>query len=49
MFFGSDFVTVTKVEDYEWGTLRPLVFAAIMDHYASGKPIFEEDAVRGSR
>ena len=37
IFFGSDFVTVTKSEDYAWSVLKPDVFAAIMDFYASGQ------------
>ena len=37
VFFGSDFVTVTK--DKEWAVVKPAVLGAIMDHYTSGKPI----------
>ena len=44
VFFGQDFVTVTKSEDHEWGTLKPEVFAAIMDFYASGEPIITDEA-----
>ena len=39
VFFGSDFVTVTKREDKEWAVVKPAVLGAIMDHYTSGKPI----------
>ena len=39
VFFGSDFVTVTKHEDKEWAVVKPAVLGAIMDHYTSGKPI----------
>ena len=39
MFLGSDFVTVTKDEDASWNVLKPEVFSAIMDHFASGDPI----------
>ena len=44
VFFGADFVTVTKNDDHEWGTLKPEVFAAIMDFYASGEPIISDEA-----
>ena len=44
VFFGQDFVTVTKSEEHEWGTLKPEVFAAIMDYYASGEPIITDEA-----
>lgn len=38
VFFGSDFVTVTKSEDLAWSMLKPEVFAAIMEHFTSGAP-----------
>ncbi|NP_001131382.2 NifU-like protein 4, mitochondrial [Zea mays] len=40
VFFGSDFVTVTKSEETSWDCLKPEVFAAIMDFYSSGQPLF---------
>ena len=36
VFFGSDFVTVTKSEQYVWSVLKPEIFAAIMEHFTSG-------------
>jgi len=39
VFLGSDFVTVTKEEDAMWNVIKPEVFSAIMDHFASGEPI----------
>jgi hypothetical protein len=44
VFFGSDFVTVTKADDAAWPVLKPLVFAAIMDHYGAGEPLFTDAA-----
>lgn len=43
VFFGSDFVTVTKAEDATWAVLKPHVFAAIMDHFTAGDPLFHEE------
>ncbi|KAI9083451.1 hypothetical protein K1719_034665 [Acacia pycnantha] len=40
VFFGSDFVTVTKSDDFSWDLLKPEIFAAIMDFYSSGQPLF---------
>ncbi|KAE8021966.1 hypothetical protein FH972_007809 [Carpinus fangiana] len=40
VFFGSDFVTVTKSDDAAWDFLKPEIFAAIMDFYSSGQPLF---------
>ncbi|KAF8103909.1 hypothetical protein N665_0182s0017 [Sinapis alba] len=40
VFFGSDFVTVTKSDDLSWDILKPEIFAAVMDFYSSGQPLF---------
>lgn len=37
VFFGSDFVTVTKADDYNWAVLKPDILAAIADHISSGE------------
>lgn len=42
VFFGSDFITVSKHEDAEWGLLKPEIFAIIMDFFASGLPVVNE-------
>uniref|UniRef100_A0A182Y7M5 NFU1 iron-sulfur cluster scaffold homolog, mitochondrial n=1 Tax=Anopheles stephensi TaxID=30069 RepID=A0A182Y7M5_ANOST len=39
VFFGSDFVTISKQEDAEWRIIKPEVFAVIMDFFASGLPV----------
>lgn len=36
VFFGSDFITVTKSDDYAWSVLKPEIFAAIMEHFTAG-------------
>ena len=41
MFFGSDFITVTKT-DGEWQQLKPLILGAIMEHYMSGAPLLKD-------
>jgi Fe-S cluster biogenesis protein NfuA len=38
VFFGSDFITVTK-GDTEWAHMRPAILGAIMEHYMSGAPV----------
>ncbi len=43
VFFGSDFVTVTKVSG-EWQHLKPAILGAIMEHFMSGAPIVRADA-----
>ncbi|KYM95228.1 hypothetical protein ALC62_14139 [Cyphomyrmex costatus] len=43
IFFGPDFITVTKLdEDIEWKLLKPEIFATIMDFFASGLPVMDE-------
>lgn len=40
VFFGPDFVTITKQDDdVEWRLLKPDIFATIMDFFASGLPV----------
>lgn len=39
VFFGRDFITVTKEEAKEWMTVKPMVLAGIMEHFSSGKPV----------
>ena len=38
VFFGHDFVTVTKGEG-EWQHMKPAILGAIMEHFMSGAPI----------
>jgi len=40
VFFGSDFVTVTKAAG-EWQHLKPAILGAIMDHFLSGRPLLD--------
>ncbi|TMV74457.1 NifU family protein [Thioclava sp. BHET1] len=39
VFFGTDFVTVTKAEDLAWDHVKPAILGAIMAHYQSGQPV----------
>ena len=43
VFFGSDFITVTKAEG-EWPHLKPAILGAIMEHYMSGAPLMSDSA-----
>lgn len=47
VFFGADFVTVSKADDVAWFVLKPSVLGAIMDHFASGGPIMASPAASG--
>ncbi len=39
VFFGYDFVTVTKTDAPEWQHLKPAILGAIMEHFMSGAPV----------
>ena len=43
VFFGSDFIAVTKGEA-EWPQLKPMILGAIMEHYMSGAPLLNASA-----
>ena len=43
VFFGSDFVTVTK-RDGEWKHLKPVILGAIMEHFTRDLPLFVSEA-----
>ncbi len=44
VFFGSDFITITKNTNYEWQVMKPSVLGAIIDHYNSGENTVEKDS-----
>jgi Fe-S cluster biogenesis protein NfuA len=44
VFFGTDFVTVTKAGDADWSHIKPAILGAIMEHYQSGAPVMEGEA-----
>ncbi len=43
VFFGIDFVTVTKADTIEWDHIKPALLGAIMEHYQSGQPVMGSD------
>jgi Fe-S cluster biogenesis protein NfuA len=48
VFFGSDFIAVTKGEG-EWQQLKPMILGAIMEHYMSGAPLVNGPAGESER
>jgi Fe-S cluster biogenesis protein NfuA len=48
VFLGSDFVSVSKDPAKDWKHIKPMVLAAIMDHYLAGLPVIEEALVSGN-
>ncbi|MFQ5439015.1 MAG: NifU family protein [Paracoccaceae bacterium] len=41
VFFGADFITITKKDGVDWNHLKPALLGAIMEHYQSGQPVIE--------
>ena len=47
VFFGTDFVTVTKAEAMDWQHIKPAILGAIMEHYQSGAAVIEGEGAAG--
>ncbi|KAF8349861.1 hypothetical protein F5887DRAFT_942701 [Amanita rubescens] len=45
VFYGPDFVTVSKDTENPWPVIKPEVYSILMEHFTSGQPLFrsEED------
>jgi len=43
VFYGKDFISVTKKDEVDWKVLKPEVLGVITDHYSKGTPLFTED------
>jgi Fe-S cluster biogenesis protein NfuA len=39
VFFGADFVSVSKDEESDWYRLKPAILATIMEHFTAGRPV----------
>ena len=47
VFYGQDFISVTKNEEREWLLLKPRVLGAIMGQFPSNQPLFNDTPVQG--
>ena len=43
VFYGQDFISVTKTSERDWMLLKPRVLGAIMEHFTSESPLFTTD------
>ena len=43
VFFGPEFVTVTKQDAIDWSHIKPAILGAIMEHFQSGQPVMAGD------
>ena len=44
VFFGGDFISVTKADLIDWPVLKPAVLGAIMEHFTRGLPVLYADS-----
>ncbi|RLK02662.1 NifU family protein [Ruegeria conchae] len=48
VFFGNDFVTVTKSDDVQWDHIKPAILGAVMEHYQSDQPVMGANVDAGA-
>ena len=44
VFFGTDFITVTKEETIDWDHIKPKIFSSIMNHFQTGRPVLNDES-----
>lgn len=48
VFYGPDFVTVSKDSETSWAVIKPEVYSTLMEHFSSGQPLFRSEEERAS-
>ena len=43
VFYGKDFISVTKEEGVDWAVVKPEILGVITDNYTKGLPILTEE------
>ncbi|KAG6334231.1 hypothetical protein ID866_4861 [Astraeus odoratus] len=46
VFYGPDFVTVSKDSETAWSVVKPEVYSILMEHFSSGMPLFRSQEER---
>ena len=46
VFFGPDFVTVSKDAENPWAVIKPEVYSILMEHFTSGQSLFRSEKDR---
>lgn len=42
VFYGFNFITITKEESLSWDIIKPEILMTMMDHFVAGFPVFDE-------
>lgn len=45
VMFGSDFITIEKLNNFDWSLLKPEIFSILTEYLTNGTPILLEDGV----
>lgn len=48
VFYGHDFISVTKSDDVDWMHIKPAILGAVMEQFQSGRPLVNEADRKGS-
>jgi Fe-S cluster biogenesis protein NfuA len=48
VFFGGDFITVSKKDDAEWPLIKPVILTTLMEHFVAGIPLLHEGKKGGT-
>lgn len=43
VFFGKDFVSVTRIEGMSWELMKPLILTLLMEHFSAGLPVVTDE------
>ncbi|KAG6897367.1 hypothetical protein C0992_002136 [Termitomyces sp. T32_za158] len=46
IFYGPDFVTVSKDSEVTWAVMKPEIYSLLMEYFSSGQPLFRSDEDR---
>jgi NFU1 iron-sulfur cluster scaffold homolog, mitochondrial len=46
VFYGPDFVTVSKDPEVTWAVIKPEIYSVLMEFFSSGQPLFRSDEDR---
>lgn len=48
VFYGPDFVTVSKDSENTWAVVKPEIYSILMEYFSSGQPLFRSEEDRES-
>ncbi|KAK7468496.1 hypothetical protein VKT23_003002 [Stygiomarasmius scandens] len=46
VFYGPDFVTVSKDSENPWAVIKPEIYSILMEHFSTGQPLFRSQEER---